>query len=137
MVVTGCYAQASPEEVEKIPGVDLIIGTSDRARMIEIIEEHRKGQKPVTYVQDIMQVKDFEELPVDKLINRTRAYLKVQEGCEQFCSYCIIPYTRGPLRSRDIENTIKEANRLVDAGFQEIILTGIHLGAFGEKRDLR
>jgi len=134
MVVTGCYAQASPEEVEKIPGVDLIIGTSDRARMIEIIEEHRKGQKPVTYVQDIMQVKDFEELPVDKLINRTRAYLKVQEGCEQFCSYCIIPYTRGPLRSRDIENTIKEANRLVDAGFQEIILTGIHLGAFGEEK---
>ena len=64
--------------------------------MIEIIEEHRKGQKPVTYVQDIMQAKDFEELPVDKLINRTRAYLKVQEGCEQFCSYCIIPYTRGP-----------------------------------------
>lgn len=136
MVVTGCYAQASPEEVEKIPGVDLIIGTSDRARMIEIIEEHRKGQKPVTYVQDIMQAKDFEELPVDKLINRTRAYLKVQEGCEQFCSYCIIPYTRGPLRSRDIDNTIKEANRLVDAGFQEIILTGIHLGAFGEEKGL-
>lgn len=134
IVVTGCYAQASPEEVEKIQGVDLIIGTSDRARMIEIIEEHKKGKRTLTYVHDIMQAKDFEELPVDRLINRTRAYLKVQEGCEQFCSYCIIPYTRGPLRSRDIDNTINEANRLVDAGFQEIILTGIHLGAFGEEK---
>lgn len=134
IVVTGCYAQASPEEVEKILGVDLIIGTSDRARMIEIIEEHKKGKKAVTHVHDIMQAKDFEELPVDRLINRTRAYLKVQEGCEQFCSYCIIPYTRGPLRSRDIQNTIKEANRLVETGFQEIVLTGIHLGTFGEEK---
>jgi len=134
IVVTGCYAQTSPGEVEKIPGVDLIVGTRDRARIVELIHEHKKGPAPTTYVHDILKAKDFEELPVDRLINRTRAYLKVQEGCEQFCTYCIIPYARGPSRSRSIESTINEAQKLVEAGFKEVILTGIHLGAYG--RDL-
>jgi threonylcarbamoyladenosine tRNA methylthiotransferase MtaB len=132
IVVTGCYAQTSPGEVQKIPGVDLIIGTSDRARIVELIEEYKRGKEPVTYVNDILKVKDFEELPVDRLINRTRAYLKVQEGCEQFCTYCIIPYARGPSRSRSIESTLKEAGKLIAAGFKELILTGIHLGAYGK-----
>lgn len=140
IIVTGCYAQTSPGEVSKIPGVDLIVGTSDRARIVELVEEYQKGKKPVTYVTDISKAKDFEELPVDRLINKTRAYLKVQEGCEQFCTYCIIPYARGPLRSRSLESTIREADRLVEAGFKELILTGIHLGAYGhglaEKIDL-
>ncbi|MFZ7103417.1 MAG: tRNA (N(6)-L-threonylcarbamoyladenosine(37)-C(2))-methylthiotransferase MtaB [Peptococcaceae bacterium] len=134
VVVTGCYAQTSPGEIEKIPGVDLIIGTSDRARIVELIEDCQKGPEPATYVGNILKAKDFEELPADRLINRTRAYLKVQEGCEQFCTYCIIPYARGPSRSRSVENTLQEANKLVAAGFKEIILTGIHLGAYG--RDL-
>lgn len=134
IVVTGCYAQTSPGEVAKIPGVDLIIGTTDRARIVQLIEEYKKAKTPQTYVGDILKVKDFEELPVDRLINRTRAYLKVQEGCEQFCTYCIIPYARGPSRSRSVENTLREADKLVKAGFKEIILTGIHLGAYG--RDL-
>lgn len=134
IVVTGCYAQTSPGEVAKISGVDLIIGTRDRARMVDLIQQHKKGPTPVKYVNDILKAKDFEELPVDRLINRTRAYLKVQEGCEQFCTYCIIPYARGPSRSRSIESTLLEARKLVEAGFKELILTGIHLGYYG--RDL-
>lgn len=132
IVVTGCYAQTSPGELEQISGVDLIVGTRDRARIVDLIQEHKKGKKPVTHVSNILTVSDFEELPVDRLINRTRAFLKVQEGCEQFCTYCIIPYARGPSRSRSIENTLLEANKLTAAGFKEIILTGIHLGAYGK-----
>jgi len=132
IVVTGCYAQTSPGEVEQISGVDLIIGTRDRARMVDLIQEHTKGKKTVTHVSNILTANDFEELPVDRLINRTRAYLKIQEGCEQFCTYCIIPYARGPSRSRSIENTLLEANKLAAAGFKEVILTGIHLGAYGK-----
>jgi threonylcarbamoyladenosine tRNA methylthiotransferase MtaB len=134
IVVTGCYAQTSPGEVAKIPGVDLIIGTRDRARMVDLVQEHKKGSAPQKYVKDILKAQDFEELPVDRLINRTRAYLKVQEGCEQFCTYCIIPYARGPSRSRSVESTLNEAKKLVAAGFKELILTGIHLGYYG--RDL-
>lgn len=132
IVVTGCYAQTSPGEVEKIPGVDLIIGTRDRARMIDLIQGHKKNTVPATYVSDILKAKDFEELPENRLINRTRAYLKVQEGCEQFCTYCIIPFARGPSRSRSVESTIHEARKLVEAGFKEVILTGIHLGVYGK-----
>ncbi|MGI6224639.1 MAG: tRNA (N(6)-L-threonylcarbamoyladenosine(37)-C(2))-methylthiotransferase MtaB [Peptococcales bacterium] len=137
IVVTGCYAQTSPGEVEKIPGVDLIIGTRDRARIVDLIQEHKKSTTPITYVHDILKAKDFEELPVDRLINRTRAYLKVQEGCEQFCTYCIIPFARGPSRSRSVENTLQEAHKLVEAGFKELILTGIHLGAYGKDLDVQ
>jgi len=133
VVVTGCYAQTSSNEIAKIPGVDLIIGTSDRTRILELIEECKKRKEPVTHVTDILKVRDFEELPVDRLISRTRAYLKVQEGCEQFCTYCIIPYSRGSLRSRRLENAIKEAKKLEEAGFKELILTGIHLGAYGKE----
>ncbi|NLT96365.1 MAG: tRNA (N(6)-L-threonylcarbamoyladenosine(37)-C(2))-methylthiotransferase MtaB [Clostridia bacterium] len=132
IVVTGCYAQTSPGEVAKIPGVDLIIGTRDRARMVELVQEHQKGSAPESYVNDISKAQDFENLPVDRLINRTRAYLKVQEGCEQFCTYCIIPYARGPSRSRSVESALNEAGKLVEAGFKELILTGIHLGYYGK-----
>ncbi|SMB90917.1 threonylcarbamoyladenosine tRNA methylthiotransferase MtaB [Desulfonispora thiosulfatigenes DSM 11270] len=131
IVVTGCYAQTSADELEKIPGVDLIIGTSGREKIVDVIEEHQKVNMATTFVSDIRKAKDFEELPVDRLIHKTRAYLKVQEGCEQFCTYCIIPYSRGPFRSRSLDNCINEAGRLVDAGFKEIVLTGIHLGAYG------
>lgn len=131
IVVTGCYAQTSAEELEKILGVDLIIGTSGREKIVDIIEAHPKNKLVTTLVSDIQDAEDFEELPVDRSIHKTRAYLKVQEGCEQFCSYCIIPYARGPFRSRSLENCIHEAKRLVEVGFKEIVLTGIHLGAYG------
>lgn len=132
IAVTGCYAQTSYQEIKKIPGVDLIIGTSGRNKIVDLVEQFAKDKNTKIYVTDIRKAKDFEEIPVPRLINRTRAYLKVQEGCEQFCTYCIIPYSRGPYRSRTMENTIKEAKKLVAAGFNEIILTGIHLGAYGK-----
>lgn len=133
IVVTGCYAQVSPKEVAGMDDVDLVVGNNQRLHLVELVEQFQKDHLKVSLVTESKDFKDFEELPVERLINKTRAYLKVQEGCEQFCTYCIIPYARGPLRSRGLESTIKEAKKLEAAGFQEIILTGIHLGAYGQE----
>lgn len=135
VVVMGCYAQTSPEEVKHIPGVDLVVGTSERSKIVDLLDKIEKtGGEPVSLVKEIKEQKVFEDIELEKLIGRARAYLKVQEGCEQYCSYCIIPYARGPVRSRLLDNAINEAKKLIGAGFKEIILTGIHLGAYG--RDL-
>lgn len=135
VVVMGCYAQLSPQEIRKIPGVSLVVGTSDRKRILEWLDNNQDQQEPVSLVQDIRQQKKFEEVfeehQPDKDSERVRAYLKIQEGCEQFCSYCIIPYARGPVRSRTRESTLREAKMLIEAGYKEIVLTGIHLGAYG------
>lgn len=132
IVVTGCYAQTSPGEVTRIPGVNLVVGTSERGRIVDLVEELGDRASPLALVKDLKEEKVFEDIPLEKIIQRARAYLKVQEGCEQFCSYCIIPYARGPVRSRSIGNTLQEAQKLIKAGFKEIILTGIHLGAYGK-----
>lgn len=134
VVVAGCYAQVNPGEIEKIPGVDLIVGTSGKNRIVEMVEDLRKNKNPLNQVGLLDKKSCFEEISPVKAIDRARAYLKVQDGCEQFCTYCIIPYARGPIRSRSIENTLKESEKLIDAGLKEIILTGIHLGLYG--RDL-
>lgn len=136
VVVMGCYSQASPEEVNSIPDVNLIIGTSNRRNIIEYINEIASGPAPekkkVNLVSNIMKTRDFEELKVEKFKNRTRAYLKIQEGCSQFCSYCIIPYARGPIRSRNPQDVINEVRKLAANGFKEIILTGIHIASYGK-----
>ena len=134
IVVTGCYAQISPDQVAAIPGVDLIIGTQDRRRIVELVEAARDQRQQVNAVSDIMQAWEFEDIPLFSRQGRTRAFLKIQEGCDNYCTYCIIPYTRGHLRSRPLASVIAEAKKLITAGFQEIVLTGIHLGAYG--RDL-
>lgn len=132
IVVTGCYAQTAPEAVLNIPGVDLVIGTRDRFRLVELVEEAKRSEKPVNAVKNIMEVKTFEEIPGEEILpHRARAYLKIQEGCNRFCSYCIIPFARGPVRSRPISQVLKKAKQLIDSGYQEIILTGIHTGAYG------
>lgn len=132
IVVTGCYAQTAPEAVLNIPGVDLVIGTRDRFRLVELVEEAKKSKKPVNAVKNIMEVKEFEEIPGEEILpHRVRSYLKIQEGCNRFCSYCIIPFARGPVRSRPISQVLKKAKQLIDSGYQEIILTGIHTGAYG------
>ena len=131
VVVTGCYAQTTPGEVLNIEGVDLVLGTQDRQKILEWIERVKKERKPQNAVRGICDAGEFEELPQISEENRTRAFLKVQEGCNQFCTYCIIPYARGPLRSRLPEKAIAEARRLVDAGYLEIVLTGIHTGYYG------
>ncbi|MCR6544940.1 tRNA (N(6)-L-threonylcarbamoyladenosine(37)-C(2))-methylthiotransferase MtaB [Dehalobacterium formicoaceticum] len=136
VVVTGCYAQTSPGDVLGINGVDLVIGTQDRHRLLDLLEEAKAARKPLNVVGDIMQADDFEEITGEELHpHMVRAYLKIQEGCNQYCSYCIIPYARGPVRSRPLERVLEAAKQLVYSGYKEIILTGIHTGAYGS--DLR
>ncbi|MGV8146678.1 MAG: tRNA (N(6)-L-threonylcarbamoyladenosine(37)-C(2))-methylthiotransferase MtaB [Alkaliphilus sp.] len=132
IVVVGCYVQISPEEALKIDGVNIIIGTNERKRIVELIEESQFRDKIVA-VDDIMKVELFEELEVSEIKGKTRAFLKIQEGCNQYCSYCIIPYARGKMRSRKEANIVKEVERLVKNGVKEVVLTGIHLASFGKE----
>lgn len=132
VVVTGCYAQVSPDKVQAIPGVDVIVGTQDRQRIVDLVESTAHGRAPINVVADIMGAAQFEDIPLFHVPGRTRAFLKIQEGCTNFCTYCIIPYARGPLRSRPLESIKVEAEKMVNAGFKEIVLTGIHLGAYGQ-----
>jgi threonylcarbamoyladenosine tRNA methylthiotransferase MtaB len=134
VAVAGCYAQISPKEIEAIEGVKVIVGTQDRHRIVDLVEEAAYAKFPVNVVSNIMEAEHFEDIPLFDAPGRTRAFLKVQEGCTNFCTYCIIPYARGPLRSRPLQSVIRETEKLVAAGFKEIVLTGIHLGAYG--RDL-
>jgi threonylcarbamoyladenosine tRNA methylthiotransferase MtaB len=130
--VTGCYAQTSPAEIMAIPGVDIVVGTQDRVKMLEYIEQYKQERQPINAVGNIMKARIYEELEVPNFTDRTRASLKIQEGCNNFCTFCIIPWARGLMRSRDPKDVIKQAQSLVDAGYKEIVLTGIHTGGYGE-----
>lgn len=131
VVVMGCYAQVSPGEVSKIAGVDLVVGTQDRSKILQLVQEKQQKSAPVNQVHDAWQGVVFEELPLLETESRVRATLKIEEGCSQFCTYCIIPYARGPVRSRDPQKALAEAANLVETGYKEIVLTGIHTGAYG------
>ncbi|WP_075982352.1 tRNA (N(6)-L-threonylcarbamoyladenosine(37)-C(2))-methylthiotransferase MtaB [Bacillus massilinigeriensis] len=130
--VTGCYAQTSPAEILAIPGVDVVVGTQDRVKMLDYIEQYKNERQPINAVGNIMKNRVYEELDVPSFTDRTRASLKIQEGCNNFCTFCIIPWARGLMRSRDPEEVIRQAQALVDAGYKEIVLTGIHTGGYGE-----
>ncbi len=132
VIVVGCYAQTASEEVLNIPGVNLVIGTKDRGRILEYIEEIGHGRDKLNLVNDIMKTTVFEDLEVDVYKERTRAFIKIQEGCSQFCSYCIIPYARGPIRSRDEEKILDEIRKLSKNGYREVVLTGIHIASYGK-----
>lgn len=130
--VTGCYAQTSPAEVMAIPGVDIVVGTQDRSKMLDYIEQFKQERTPINGVTNIMKARVYEELDVPSFTDRTRASLKIQEGCNNFCTFCIIPWARGLMRSRDPKDVVKQAQQLVTAGYKEIVLTGIHTGGYGE-----
>ncbi|MEW6182885.1 MAG: tRNA (N(6)-L-threonylcarbamoyladenosine(37)-C(2))-methylthiotransferase MtaB [Bacillota bacterium] len=130
VVVTGCYAQLSPEKVAAIPGVDIVIGTSGRKEMVKMVEKAMTTGSRIVRVHDFTDDCAFEEIPA-LFEARTRAYLKIQEGCRDFCTYCLVPYARGPLRSRFPDAVLQEAERLVAAGFKELVLTGINIGNYG------
>ncbi|WP_413380125.1 tRNA (N(6)-L-threonylcarbamoyladenosine(37)-C(2))-methylthiotransferase MtaB [Alkalihalobacillus sp. 1P02AB] len=130
--VTGCYAQTSPAEIMAIPGVDIVVGTQDRVKMLDYIEQYKEERQPINGVGNIMKSRVYEELDVPSFTDRTRASLKIQEGCNNFCTFCIIPWARGLMRSRDPKEVISQANQLVEAGYKEIVLTGIHTGGYGE-----
>lgn len=134
VAVVGCYAQTAPQELMRVEGVNLVIGTKDRARIVEMVEQYDKSHGVENHVSDIMKERVFEPLSIQKLANRTRAYLKIQDGCSQYCSYCIIPYARGPIRSREPQEVLAEVRRLADNGFKEVVLTGIHVASYGKDR---
>ncbi|ALC84923.1 MULTISPECIES: tRNA (N(6)-L-threonylcarbamoyladenosine(37)-C(2))-methylthiotransferase MtaB [Bacillaceae] len=130
--VTGCYAQTSPAEIMAIPGVDIVVGTQERTKMLDYIEQYKSERTPINAVGNIMKNRVYEELDVPSFTDRTRASLKIQEGCNNFCTFCIIPWARGLMRSRNPEEVVHQAQQLVDAGYLEIVLTGIHTGGYGE-----
>ena len=134
VAVVGCYAQTAPQELMKVEGVNLVIGTKDRAQIVEMVENYKTEHGVENHVSDIMKERVFEPLSIQKLANRTRAYLKIQDGCSQYCSYCIIPYARGPIRSRDPQDVLAEVKRLAENGFKEVVLTGIHVASYGKDR---
>ena len=130
----GCYPQTAKEEVESMPEADIIVGTAERYMLPVYVEEFLKGKCRITNVGDIMKKRAFEGLEIERYKGRTRAFMKIQDGCSQFCSYCIIPYARGPVRSRPPEEVLREVRRLVEAGFREVVLTGIHITSYGRDR---
>ena len=136
IVVTGCYPQTSPDEVVHIDGVDLIIGNQDRSKVVELVRE-RLGESPdeapINAVHDLPVGREFEELDAAVDASRNRAFLKIQEGCDQYCAYCIIPYARGHLRSRSLDNIREEVAKLTAEQYKEIVLIGIHLGCYGKE----
>lgn len=134
VAVVGCYAQTAPKELMEIAGVNLVIGTKDRAQIVEMVEQYDRANGVENHVSDIMKERVFEPLSIQKLANRTRAYLKIQDGCSQYCSYCIIPYARGPIRSREPQEVVAEVKRLAENGFKEVVLTGIHVASYGKDR---
>ena len=134
IAVTGCYAQVAPEEIRAIEGVRVVLGTKERSGIVDHVERAAREAGVFDGTGDIMHASEFEDIPLFGAPARTRAFLKIEEGCENFCSFCIIPYARGPVRSRLLKSVRREAAKLLAMGFKEIVLTGIHLGCYG--RDL-
>lgn len=132
VVAIGCYAQTAKDDVMKIEGVNLVLGTKGKSDVVRLVEEYTLENGVVSIVDDISRERFFEPLQVQKLKNRTRAYLKIQDGCSQFCTYCIIPYARGPIRSRQRDDVINEVKNLAKNGFKEVVLAGIHVASYGK-----
>jgi threonylcarbamoyladenosine tRNA methylthiotransferase MtaB len=135
VAVTGCFAQVSPADAAAIDGVDVVIGTGNRDRIVDFVEQSRREKHQVLAVGNIMEEAKFEDISLQATPGRTRAFLKIQDGCDNYCSYCIIPYARGHLRSRDLDSIARETHLLAAAGFHEIVLTGINLGAYGRENN--
>lgn len=129
--VVGCYSQIASEEVKKIDGVSIVLGTQYRNHIVQYVEEFYQTKQQIVKVSDVMNLSRFEDLDIDEFTRNTRAFLKIQDGCNNFCTYCIIPYARGRIRSRDPQSVLKQAQTLVDHGFVEIVLTGIHTAGYG------
>ncbi len=133
IVVVGCFAQTSPEQASAISGVSLVVGTEDRGRIVDLLDT-LDSEKPHSVVENLGPTMEFEELPVVEFEGKTRGFLKIQDGCNQFCSYCKVPYARGLSRSRTKQNVLEQVRQITDQRYPEIVLTGVHLGGYG--RDL-
>ncbi len=132
VVATGCYVQTGGEKLEKDEAIDLVLGNNQKINIVEALAEYAEN-KPGhgSHVIKINQTKEYEDLSIDHTAEHVRAYIKVQDGCNQFCTYCIIPYARGRVRSRNIESVLKEVHSLAEKGYKEVVLTGIHLSSYG------
>ena len=126
IIVMGCYSQLNADKID----ADIILGNKDKSNIVKLIEEYKTKNNKITKIYDLTKTK-FEEMEISKFTNHTRAFVKIQDGCNAFCSYCIIPYTRGRVRSKDKASVIKEVTKLVNNGYKEIVLTGIHTGRYG------
>ena len=126
IIVMGCYSQVNAEDID----VDIVLGNKDKSKIVEIIEEYIKTKQKKKIIYDLTKV-EFEKMEITNVDSHTRAFVKIQDGCNAFCSYCIIPYVRGRVRSKDPEDVIKEVTTLVEKGYKEIVLTGIHTGRYG------
>ncbi len=133
VVVAGCYSQTAPKAVEKIEGVNIILGTDKRKDVVSITEQYiAEGKSAIkSYVEDISKKCEYEDLAISDYEDKTRAFVKIEDGCNEFCTYCIIPYARGRIRSRSIESITKEVKELAKGGFKEVVLTGIHVASYG------
>ena len=127
LVVVGCYAQVAKEKLEKIDEVDIVLGNNEKENIVELVENYEKN-----IVTDVMGQKEFVEFGATTYTEKTRAVIKVQDGCDRFCSYCIIPYARGRVRSRRIENVVDEISQIAQNGIKEVVITGIHIASYGK-----
>ena len=131
VAVTGCYAQIKPDEVSAVEGVDIVAGTNEKSRLTEYVEEFVQERQRQIHIKGYEELDAYDDMgTITSTENRTRAYIKIQEGCNRFCTYCVIPYARGRVRSRPLDDIVREAKQLVDAGYKEIILTGINTALY-------
>lgn len=133
IVVMGCYSQVRSADIKEIDGVDIIIGNTKKSKVVSLVEEYLKNKKSITEIDNIMHT-DFEAMELDTFETRTRAFVKIQDGCNNFCSYCIIPYSRGNIRSKEKDDVVSEVKCLVKNGYKEVVLTGIHTGHYGKDK---
>lgn len=131
VAVVGCYSQIAPKEVSEIPGVDVVLGTRNKGDVVYYVNKARDEGKSQVHVEGVLKNKKFEELNIEEYQDKTRAFLKIQDGCNRFCTYCIIPYSRGSVCSKDPKKVLEEVNKLAEHGFKEIILSGIHTASYG------
>ena len=134
LVVCGCYVQVAKEELEKIPEIDIILGVNEKNNIVKIVEEYIKlNQKELAKaISDVSDQKEFLDFGDVTYTEKNRAVIKIQDGCNMFCSYCIIPYARGRIRSRKIESVVSEISKIAKQGIKEIVLTGIHIASYGK-----
>lgn len=132
LVACGCYAQVAKDELKKIPEIDLIYGTNEKNKIVEYVEEYEKDNEKKEIVTDVMYQNEFLDFGPTSYTEKTRAVVKVQDGCDRFCSYCIIPYARGHVRSRKIQSVVEEITRIAEEGIKEVVITGIHLASYGK-----
>lgn len=132
VVACGCYSQVGKDELEKMPEVDIIVGVNEKNNIVEIVEKYIKQSEKIEEVSDVMHEKEFQDFGTTTYTELTRAVVKIQDGCDRFCSYCIIPYARGRVRSRDADSILKEIEAISKQGIKEVVLTGIHIASYGK-----